>query len=205
MKKLVQFALPAIAIAITTVSLPSQAKADSSPFIGEIAAMGIWGFCPRGWASADGQILAISSNTALFSLLGTTYGGDGRTSFALPDLRGRTPVGAGHGPGLSNRTWGQRGGAEYTVLTESQMASHNHLVNANNEDGDKAGPGRKLLAAAPPSGTGTETIYSDQPFNNQMSPQMIANTGGSLSFSTIDPTAVIRYCIALVGTYPSRS
>ena len=149
--------------------------------------------------------MPISSNTALFSLLGTTYGGDGRTTFGMPDLRGRTAMGQGNGPGLTPRGEGQKFGAEARTLTANQLPSHSHAVNANNLDGDKAGPGNKLLAAAPPSGTGSETIYSDQDPTTQMSPQMIANAGSSLPFNVQDPYLTVTYCIATLGIYPSRN
>ncbi len=101
----------------------------SDPFIGQIQTFG-FNFAPRGWARCDGQLLPISSNSALFSLLGTTYGGDGRTTFGLPDLRGRAALHQGQGPGLSNRNLGQRAGAENTTLTVNQMPSHNHVQGA---------------------------------------------------------------------------
>lgn len=205
LKKTTNFALPALALAVACMAAPEQAQAGSTPFVGEIAATGVYGFCPQGWTSAEGQLLSISSYDALFSLLGTTYGGDGRTSFGIPDLRSRTPIGEGSGPGLSSRPWGQRGGLEQTALETGQLASHNHAVNANNLDGDKPGPGGKILAAAPPSGTGTETIYSDQGPTTQMSSLMIAPSGSGSAISVLDPTQVIRYCIALVGIYPSRN
>lgn len=205
LKKVTYSVLPALALSVACMATPDRALADSNPFFGEIAPMGISGFCPRGWASAEGQLLAISQNDALFSLLGTAFGGDGRTTFGLPDLRGRVPVGVGSGPNLASRNWGQRGGAESVTLTVNQLASHNHLVNANNEDGAWPGPGGKLLAAAPEGGTGTETIYSDQPATVQMSSQMIAPTGGNAPIDVLDPTQVIRYCIALFGIYPSRN
>lgn len=196
--------LPATVLAVLVMSMPERAVAGSQPFVGEIAATGNT-YCPQGWAEANGQLLAISQNEALFSLYGTTFGGDGRSSFGLPDLRGRIPVGTGNGPGLSSRTWGQRVGAERVSLNHSQLASHSHSVNANNLDGAFPGPGGKILAAAPPGGTGAETIYSDQPANRQMSGQMISPTGGSQSVSTEDPTLVVRYCVALLGVYPSRN
>lgn len=206
LKKAIFSAIPALVLAVAGMAAPDRAQAGSEPFVGEIAATGVSGYCPRGWAAAEGQILAISSNDALFSLLGTTFGGDGRTTFGLPDLRGRVPIGFGSGQGLTPRSWGQRGGAETVNLIENQMASHSHDVNATNSDGDWPGPGDKILAAAPPDSTfGQETIYSDQPFNVQMSDQMIANTGASQAIGVIDPTQVIRYCIALFGVYPSRS
>jgi len=197
--------IPVLLLAITCIMTPIRVHADSNPYIGEITAMGISGFCPRGWASAEGQLLAISQNDALFSLLGTTYGGDGRTTFGLPDLRSRIPVGVGNGPGLTPHTWGQKTGNEHVNLTVNQLASHTHAVNANNLDGNKPGPGGKLLAAAPPNGTGTETIYSTEEANVQMSSEMIASTGTSTSIKIQDPSLVIRYCIATTGIYPSRS
>ncbi|APX14321.1 phage tail protein (plasmid) [Tateyamaria omphalii] len=168
-------------------------------------ATGITSFCPRGWAAAEGQLLAVSQNDALFSLLGTIYGGDGRTTFGLPDLRGRVPTHPGSGPGLSPVRLGQRDGQEQVALTASQNAPHSHSVQATNLDGDKGGPKDKLLAAAPNRGVGQETIYSDQDPNVTMNSQMIGNTGGSQPFSILDPSQTIRYCIALVGIYPSRS
>ena len=104
------------------------------PFIGEIVMFG-GNFAPRGWAFCDGQLLAIASNTALFSVLGTTYGGDGRTTFALPDLRGRVPIHPGHGPGLSAYALGQKGGTETVTLTQNQMPSHSHVAIANSTGG----------------------------------------------------------------------
>ena len=192
-----------LAMAATFSGVPNWAAAGPNPYIGDIVAVGE-NFCPRGWASAEGQLLPISSHTALFSLLGTTYGGDGRTTFGLPDLRSRRAMGQGNGPGLAQRREGQKFGAEALTLTTSQLPSHSHAVNANNLDGDKPGPGNKILAAAPPSGVGSETIYSDQGATVQMSPQMITNAGGSQPFNVEDPYLVMRYCIALDGVYPSR-
>jgi len=192
-----------LALATTFLGVPDKAAAGPNPYIGDIMAVGE-NFCPRSWTEAAGQLLPISSNTALFSLLGTTYGGDGRTTFGLPDLRGRRAMGQGNGPGLTQRREGQKFGAEAHTLTAAQMPSHSHTVNANNLDGDKPGPGGKILAAAPPGGTGSETIYSDQGPSVQMSPQMIADSGGSQPLDVVDPYLVMRYCIALQGIYPSR-
>jgi len=205
LKKATYSALPALALAAACMVTPGKAHAESQPFVGEIAAMGIVNFCPQGWASAEGQLLAVSQHDALFSLLGTIYGGDGRTTFALPDLRGRIPIGAGSGPGLTPRPVGQKNGREQVTLNTAQLASHNHAVNANNLDGNKAGPGGKILAAAPGGGTGAETIYSTQTATVQMSSQMIAPTGSNAAINVLDPMQVIRYCIALVGVYPSRN
>lgn len=188
----------------SALAIAPSASAGNDVFLGEIILVG-YTFCPRGYASAEGQLLAISQYSALFSLYGTTYGGDGRTTFALPDLRGRVPMGLGNGPGLSSRQLGQKGGAENRSLTTSQLPSHSHAVNATNEDGDRPGPGGKLLAAAPPGGAGTETIYSDQPATKQMSASMIGNTGGGQPVDTQDPYTVMRYCVATQGIFPSRS
>lgn len=184
--------------------VPETAKAGTDPFIGDIIAVG-YNFCPRGWMSAEGQILSIASNTALFSLIGVTYGGNGTTTFGLPDLRGRGAMGQGTGPGLTPRSQGQMVGAEAVTLSVNQLPSHSHAVNANNLDGDLPGPGGKLLAAAPPSGVGSETIYSDQAPNVTMSSAMIGASGQSQPFDVEDPTLVMRYCIAIEGIFPSRN
>ena len=181
-----------------------RAKAGTEPFFGDIIAVA-YTYCPRGWAEANGALLPISQNTALFSLYGTTFGGDGRTTFGLPDLRGRKAMNHGHGPGLSVRTMGEKLGSETQVLTAAQLPAHNHRVNANNLDGDKAGPGGKILAAAPPGGSGSETIYSQEPPNRTMASSMIAPSGSSFPVNIQDPVLALRYCVALVGIYPSRS
>lgn len=203
LKSVTYSSLSILALAATFSSAPEQAAAGTNPYLGDIVAVGEV-FCPRGWASTEGQLLPISSYSALFSLIGTTYGGDGRTNFGLPDLRGRRAMGQGNGLGLTSRQQGQKFGSEALILSGAQLPSHSHAVNANNLDGDKAGPSGKLLAAAPPSGTGSETIYSDQGPTAQMSPQMIASAGGSQPFNVEDPYLVVRYCIALEGTFPSR-
>jgi microcystin-dependent protein len=158
-------------------------------------------FGPRNWARAEGQLLAINSNQALFSLLGTTYGGDGRTTFGLPDLRGRAPIGQGNGPGLSPRTWGQKGGAETHTLSVSQMPSHNHDVNVTNAIGDKGGPGSDFLAA----GGDGHKAYHNGPANRTMDPAVISNVGGNQSFGILDPYLSMYWCISLVGVFPSRN
>lgn len=186
------------------VTTPEPAEAGPEPFIGDIISVG-FGFCPRGWMSAEGQLLQISNNTALFSLYGTQFGGNGQTTFAIPDLRGRVAMGQGRGPGLSDRHVGQQFGNETQTLSVSQMPSHSHAVNANNLDGDFPGPGDKLLAAAPPSGEGSETIYSDQPPNKTMASEMIGSTGEGNPISVQDPYLTMRYCVASEGVYPPRN
>ncbi len=184
------------------------AHADSDPMLGDLMPVG-FNFCPRGWTMASGQILPINQNQALYSLLGTTFGGDGRTSFGLPDLRGRFAVGVGNAAGLGNYTWGQRGGATTEVMTVAQMPSHNHLVNATNDQGDKFGPGGDYLADPNTDDPTTEVqIYHDftNPANERtMHPDMIASTGSGQPFTVQDPYQVITWCIALQGTFPSRN
>ena len=172
------------------------------PFIGQIQPNG-FNFAPRGWSLCWGQLLPISQNTALFSLLGTTFGGDGRTTFGLPDLRGRSMVGVGTGPGLAPIGWGQRGGSEQITLSVSQMPSHDHIANVVAESGvvGSANAKGRMLAGA--------MIYADPaPANNkQMSTESInmLNTGGGQSIYIRNPFVGIYVSIALVGIYPSRS
>jgi len=198
------FAACALALSVGFASTPDRVEAGVDPFLGDIMMVG-FNFCPRGWVAAEGQLLPINQNQSLYSLLGTTYGGDGRTSFALPDLRGRAINGQGDGPGLSQRRQGQKGGSDSKVMTQDTMASHNHLVNANNQDGDKPGPGGKLLAAAPTGGTGNETIYSTEPHTVTMAAGMIGNTGGNAAIDTHDPFLSLYHCIATEGLFPSRN
>lgn len=168
------------------------------PFIGQIQAFG-FNFAPRGWAFCNGQLLAISQNTALFSLLGTTYGGDGRTTFALPDLRGRTGLQFGSGPGLSNITLGERGGAENHTLTTPQLPSHNHIVApGGKEEGNSDDPTGAYVA-----GDGTTAFGSTSDIT--MGASQSGNTGGNQPFGIRDPYLGINFCIALVGIFPSRN
>jgi microcystin-dependent protein len=201
-KKHVTLAAAALGLAAAFFGAPNQAQAQER-YVGEIIYNG-YTFCPRGTLRAEGQLLPITQYTALFSLYGTTYGGDGRTTFALPDLRGRVPIGQGTGAGLSNVRMGSKSGFQTVTLLESHLASHSHVVNANNLDGNKPGPGGKLLAAAPPSGAGSETIYSTAPVSVQMNPEMLATTGQNAPVPVMDPYLVINYCVLLTGVFPSR-
>lgn len=188
-----------------TLSLMAVATpAPAENYLGQIVPVAFT-FCPRGTISAEGQLLPINQNQALYSLYGTNFGGDGRTSFGLPDLRTRVPIGEGQGPGLADKTLGTKHGALERTMTISEMPRHSHSVNANNLDGNFAGPGGKLLAAAPPDGRGQETIYSTQPSTVSMSPQMIQPTGGNQPIDIVDPTIVIRYCIVAQGLFPPRN
>lgn len=198
-RKTTIFALNAVAVSMALSVVPDHALAGDAPFIGEILRVP-YTFCPNETLEANGQLLPIDDYSALFALLGTRFGGDGQFTFALPDLRGRAPIGTSQTVALGNQL-----GQESVTLTTSQMASHSHTVNASNADGDLPGPGGKILAAAPPGGTGAETIYSDQPSTVTMSPSMISQAGNNLPFSVVDPYVVIRYCVATVGIFPSRS
>lgn len=204
LRKHVIATLSVLATAAVLTSTPKTATAGTEPYLGDVMIVG-FNFCPRQWAEANGQLLPINSNQALFSLLGTQFGGDGRTTFALPDLRGRFTMGQGDGPGLTPRRAGQKGGAETRIMTVQTMGAHNHLVNANNNDGDKPGPGGKLLAAAPTGGTGNETVYSTEAPNKQMNSTMISNTGGNQPFPVADPFLALTHCISLQGLFPSRN
>lgn len=193
----------AIGLGAAIVGTPDLANAQDR-YIGEIVHNG-YTFCPRGTLKAEGQLLPIAQHTALFSLYGTYYGGDGRTSFGLPDLRGRVAVGQGTGPGLPRVSLGQKLGTETVALNALNMPAHSHRVNANNLDGDKPGPGGKLLAAAPPNGAGSETIYSTQGATTQLKAEMISPTGNSTAVDIMDPYFVTNYCVIITGIYPSRS
>ena len=177
----------------------------SEPFLGMIIIVP-YNFAPRGWAFCNGQILPIAQNTALFSLLGTTFGGNGQTTFALPDLRGRVPNSSGQGPGLSSYDLGQVGGVESETLTINQMPAHNHQVACLNGTPTTAKPAGNILANLsidpPPT---TQNIYANTASNNLMSPTMITNTGGSQPFSVLQPYLTLNFCIALEGIFPSRN
>jgi microcystin-dependent protein len=170
----------------------------TTAFLGEIMLVP-YNFAPRGWAFCQGQTLSIAQNTALFSLLGTTYGGNGTTTFALPDLRGRCAVSSGQAPGLSNYTLGEQTGTESATLTVNQMPAHSHIVNAVDDDATSSLPDGHSLATITPAG------YASIAPNTTMDPRMIQPAGGSQPFEIIQPLLVLNYCIALTGIYPSRN
>ncbi len=170
----------------------------SEPFVGEIR-MFAGNFAPRGWAFCDGQLLAVSQNDALFSLFGTIYGGDGRTTFGLPDLRGRIPLHQGQGPGLSARRLGSKGGTEQVTLTTNQLASHSHDWNANTASATGAAPQGKVTADAAPA-----RIYRKVDQSGDFAASTITNTGGSQPHTNLMPTLCVHLIVALFGIYPSR-
>ena len=175
----------------------------SSPFIGEIKMVGFT-FAPRGWAFCSGNLLPIAQNTALFSILGTTYGGDGRTSFGLPDLRGRSPMHAGNGPGLSSRRLGERTGAETVTLNASQMAAHAHTWQVADELGDLTTPANNALAQSP-TGRGAYLLYEAGVSTATMAPEVVADAGSGAAHSNMQPALVVNFVIALQGVFPSRN
>ena len=178
------------------------------PFIGQIQPVG-FNFAPRGWALCEGQLLPIAQNTALFSLLGTVFGGDGRTTFGLPDLRGRSIVGVGNGAGLSNIAWGQRGGVETITLTINNLPNHFHTVNevqggkvmfgSNNEAGGSIGNNFSSNATNNDGADNNVMGTSSTPAHNTNP------TGNGLAFQSRNPYLGIYMCIALVGIFPSRN
>ena len=173
----------------------------SEPFIGEIIMFG-GTFAPRGWALCNGQLLPIAQNTALFAILGTTYGGDGQTTFALPDLRGRVPVHPGQGPGLPPVDLGQQAGSPTVTLTASEMPMHTHAVAAN-QNATTTNPSGAFPAN---DARGTPvSIYADQADGTQMNAQMLGLAGGSQPFSIAQPYLAVNFIIALEGIVPSRS
>ncbi len=174
------------------------------PFIGQII-MFAGNFAPRGWAFCDGQLLQITQNTSLFSILGTTYGGDGRTSFGLPDLRGRVAVHPGTGPGLSAYRLGQKGGAETVTLQKSQMPSHNHApkLHAVADDANESNPTGAALASARNQRNG----YRIQAPDVEMIADSITENdeGGDGAHDNVQPLQCVNFIIALQGVFPSRN
>lgn len=196
----------------------------ADPFIGQIMMVG-FNFAPRNWALCDGQLLPISSNTALFSLLGTAYGGDGRTTFALPDLRSRFPMHQGLGPGLSNRRLGQKGGQEAVTLTQLDMPAHSHNaslnLNVSVTSSLKASAGLGGGAVTDPAGnslSNAEAIYKESTPGQAMNAESVESTvsdagssvsvgtaGGSQAHDNMPPYQVVNFVISLAGIFPSRN
>lgn len=178
----------------------------SEPFLGEIKMVG-FNFAPRNFLNCDGSLLSISSHTALFSLLGTTYGGDGRTTFAIPDLRGRVPVHTGAGPGLTNREIGSRAGSESVELLSNQLPGHSHsltdgVVPTTNAVGNQTAPDGHRPATA----NDGESNYSDAASTGDIAlGGSTAPTGGNQPHDNMPPFLTIRFVIATAGVYPART
>ena len=171
----------------------------SSPFVAEIRIFP-FNFAPKGWAWCDGQLLPLSQNTALFSLLGTTYGGDGKSNFALPDLQGRGPMHPGQGPGLSLHDLGETGGSETVSLLESEIPSHSHTLRATLDDADVA-----ILTPARILAKSSANMYFAGAGNTSMAPEGLAPAGGDQPHNNMQPYLTFFFCIALQGVFPPRT
>ncbi|WP_185155395.1 phage tail protein [Rudanella paleaurantiibacter] len=171
-------------------------------FIGMIGLFG-FNFPPKDWAFCNGQLLSISQNSALFALLGTTYGGNGQTTFALPDLRGRTPIGMGNGPGLTPRVIGEMSGTENVTLLYNEMPQHVHTLNVSNQAGTSPTPGGNVPAV---SSSGGEPLSGyGATIDATASQQAIGAAGGNQPHNNMQPYLAMNYCIALYGIFPSRN
>ena len=189
----------AFVVAMIVATSSPSVFAQSEPFIGQLALVP-YNFAPKGWALCNGQILSIAQNTALFSLLGTTYGGNGTTTFALPDLRGRVPISSGQGPGLSNYALGQTGGAETQTLTLGQIPAHTHALIADTSVGTSERPN----GAIPARDAAGVPHYGTHP-TGTMSSSGIQSSGGSQPHDTMQPYVTLNWIIALQGVFPSQN
>lgn len=196
--KLSRIALVAV-VGLSLVFGARTARAQAQPFVGQIAIVA-FNFAPIGWAMCDGQLLAISSNTALFSLIGTYYGGDGVRTFQLPDLQGRVPVGQGEGVGLSPINIGQVGGTETVTLTVNQLPAHTHPLIASTLEAAVVSPTGSVLGSK-----ARVPLYSAPSSLTTMSAESIGPTGGNQPVAIRNPYLGMTYIIALQGIYPTRS
>jgi microcystin-dependent protein len=174
------------------------------PFVGEIRIFG-FNFAPRGWATCDGQLLPISQNTALFSLLGTQFGGNGQSTFALPNLQGSAPIDQGQGPGLTPRDMGETGGVSSVTLNSTQIPSHTHTMGAlNGATGSTGNPQNNIFAGLAGRPTPPPT-YSNAAPNVAMNPGAVSGVGGNQPHNNMPPYQVMCFCIAMQGIFPPRS
>ena len=172
----------------------------SEPFIAEIRIFA-GNFAPRSWAFCNGQLLPVSQNTALFSLVGTTYGGDGRTTFGLPDLQGRAPMHPGRGPGLTARRLGERTGAETATVSDAQMASHSHTARGSENAASASAPASNYVARGSSRGV-NRYLNADTSIGAS---KELTSTGGGQAHNNMQPFLSLNFIIALQGEYPSRS
>jgi len=176
----------------------------TAPFVGEIRAFG-FNFAPTGWAACDGQLLQISQYTALFSLLGTQFGGDGKSTFALPNLGGQVPINQGQGAGLTDYEVGESGGADTVTLTQNEIGAHVHNAQAVTAAGSTAAPGGALWAEAWTARSQLKTYSDATGATVALSPAALDGGGGNQPHENRPPLLVMNFCIALQGIYPSRS
>ncbi|MGA7614704.1 MAG: phage tail protein [Thermoanaerobaculia bacterium] len=174
----------------------------ADPFVAEIRIFP-FNFAPKGWAWCSGQLLPISQNTALFSLLGTTYGGDGKSTFALPDLQGRAPMHPGQGPGLSLHDLGEEGGSQTVSLLESEIPSHSHTMQGSSDTADQNLPSGNM--AAIPLGRGNNLYTATNTPRVAMNDNAISPAGGNQPHNNMQPFLTLYFCIALQGVFPPRS
>ena len=171
----------------------------ADPFVAEIRIFP-FNFAPKGWAWCDGQLMPLSQNTALFSLLGTTYGGNGKSNFALPDLQGRAPMHPGQGPGLSLHDLGETGGSETVTLLESETPAHSHSMRAAAEAGEENDPAGAALGV-----TIGNTLYNSGSTLAPMAPEALSPAGGDQPHNNLQPYLTFYFCIALQGVFPPRT
>jgi microcystin-dependent protein len=183
-----------VVVVAVVACVPAGAQ---NPYLGEIRYVA-FNFAPKGWMTCSGQLLAISENQALFQLLGTTFGGDGKSTFGLPDMRGRVPVGTGQGLGLTNRTLGEQGGQESVALTVAQMPAHRHTLNASNAAASSNGPAGNVLAA-----TSSTAIYTNQAPDVTLEAASVNIRGQSQPHENMQPYLGMTCVIAVQGIFPS--
>src|SRR5215467_9954935 len=180
----------------------------SQPYVGQIIMFG-GNFAPNGWMTCQGQLLPISENEVLFQLIGTTYGGDGEETFALPDLQGRVPIHQGQGGGLSNYVIGEKGGVEAVTLTTQQIPQHQHLAVANSAQGTKSVPDATTILSTQNNGNGSNTpsVYGvyDPATAVTLPPTTIQSSGGSQPHENVQPVTAVTYVISLFGVFPSQN
>ena len=191
----------AAAAALALLGVPGASSAQATdPYLGQIMCAGFT-FAPQGWAELNGQLLAISQNTALFSLLGTTYGGDGQSTFALPDLRGRMLMHAGAGPGLTNRDQGESAGSEQVSLNSAQLPAHNHVVTPQGSPSDAS---LQSPANGVPATKARTTLYAPGPGTVPMSPVLTSPAGSNAPVPLMPPFLAVKCFIAMYGVFPPR-
>jgi microcystin-dependent protein len=194
-------AVAGIAAALLLFAPPRPAGANADPFIGEVSCGG-YNFCPKGWMECNGQLLPIAQNTALFSLLGTMYGGDGKSNFALPNLQGRTLLHQGSGPGLTPRSVAETGGEASHALTTAEIPVHSHQVLAFPGAGNSQSPANAVWAV---SSTGIPAYAADLTPRTGMAADALASAGSGTPINLLKPYQTLKCCIAVQGIFPPRN